>query len=249
MLQNRLMINDGKTVFMLIGNAPHLKKLSIDSINVGSESISVSEGSKNLGVTFDSAMSMKSHINTVCQSGYYHLRNIARVRKCLTSNACITVVHAFISSRLDYCNTLLVGVPQCHLNKLQRLQNSAARLITFTRKYEHITPVLYDLHWLPVRERIQFKILLLTYKALHGKAPAYIAEMLSYRDSRSSRYMDSVPLHVPKVSRVTFGGRCFSVVAPTMWNKLPLAIRNSTTVESFKSKLKTHIFTNYYHNM
>ncbi len=186
MLQNRLMINDGKTVFMLIGNAPHLKKLSIESITVGTESIPVTETTNNLGVTFDSAMSMKSHINSVCKSGYYHLRNIARVRKCLTSDACVTVVHAFISSRLDYCNTLLVGVPDCHLNKLQRLQNSAARVITFTRKREHITPVLYDLHWLRVRQRIMFKILLLTYKALNGKAPAYISEMLSFRDSRSS---------------------------------------------------------------
>ncbi len=96
------------------------------------------------------------------------------------------MVHAFISSRLDYCNTWLVGVPDCHLNKLQRLQNSAARVITFTRKREHITPVLYDLHWLRVRQRIMLKIFLLTDKALNGKIPAYISEMLSFRDSRSS---------------------------------------------------------------
>ncbi len=246
MLVNKLMINDGKTVFMLIGNGPHLKKLSIDSLTVGEESIPVSDCAKNLGAAFDSAMSMKSHINSVCQSGYYHLRNIARVRKCLTSEACETVVHAFISSRLDYCNTLLSGVPDCHLNKLQRLQNSAARVITFTRKYDHITPVLYELHWLPVKKRIQFKILLLTYKALNGKAPAYITEMLSYRESRPTRYMADRPLHIPKISCVTFGGRSFSVVAPKLWNSLPLVIRNSPSVESFKSQLKTHIFTSHY---
>ncbi len=134
MLVNKLMINDGKTVFMIIGNSPHLKKLEFDSITVGDESIPSSDNNRNLGVVFDSGMTMQPHINSVCQSCYYHLHNISRIRKCLTYEACETLVHALITSRLDYCNSMLCGVPKCHLEKLQRVQNSAARLITYTRK-------------------------------------------------------------------------------------------------------------------
>ncbi len=249
MLHNKLMINDGKTVFMTIGNAPHLKKLNFDAITVGNDVISVSDCATNLGTTFDSGMTMQPHINKVCKSGFYHLRNISRIRKCLTKDACITLVHAFISSRLDYCNSLLAGVPGCHLNKLQALQNSAARVVTFTRKFDHISPVLYDLHWLPVKERIKFKILLLTYQALNNQAPAYITQMLSFKDTRPTRYMQSVPLYVPKVNRTTFGGRSFSFVAPTLWNSLPLSIRTAKDVDAFKTKVKTYLFKGYFNDM
>ena len=92
-----------------------------------------------------------------------------------------------------HLQSLLSGLPECHLNKLQVLQNSAARVVTFTKKFDHITPVLFDLHWLPVKERIKFKILLLTYKALNNKAPQYITQMLSFKDTRPTRYMQSVP--------------------------------------------------------
>ncbi len=249
MLHNKLMINDGKTVFMTIGNTPHLSKLNFNSIKVGNDVIPVSDGAKNLGVTFDSGMTMQAHINTTCKSGFYHLRNIARIRKCLTKESCVTLVHAFISSRLDYCNSLLAGVPKCHLRKLQVLQNSAARLVTFTRKFDHISPVLFNLHWLPVEERINFKILLLTYKALNGKAPAYITEMLSFKDTRQTRYMQSAPLYVPKIKRSTFGGRSFSSVAPSLWNSLPVSIRTAKDVDVFKTKLKTHLFVSYYNSI
>ncbi len=246
MLSNKLMINDGKTVFMAIGNNPHLKKLHFDSIMVGNDVIPKSETSGNLGVTFDENMSMKSHINSVCKSGYYHLRNISRIRKCITHDACVTLVHAFITSRLDYCNTLFAGLPDCDINKLQLVQNSAARIVTLTRKFNHITPVLYDLHWLPVKERISFKILLLTYKALHGKAPGYISEMLSFRESRNTRYMQTAPLSVPRVKCTTFGGRAFAYVAPDLWNSIPVYIRCSPSVDSFKSNLKTYLFKRYF---
>ncbi len=248
MLSNKLMINDGKTIFMTIGNTPHLEKLNFSSLRVGDDIIPVSNTSRNLGVTFDSGMTMQPHINTICKSGYYHLRNISRIRKCLSRESCVTLVHAFISSRLDYCNTLLAGVPQCHLNKLQVLQNSAARVVTFTRKFDHITPILYQLHWLPVEERIKFKILLLTYKALNGQAPQYISQMLSFKDTRNTRYMQSVPLFVPKVRCPTFGGKSFSHVAPGLWNKLPLSIRSAENVDIFKTKLKTHLFVAYFNN-
>ena len=88
------------------------------------------------------------------------------------------VIHAFVTNRIDFCNSLLYGLPDCELKKVQRVQNAAARLLTSTRKYDHITPVLRELHWLPVKYRIQFKILLLTFKAIHGMAPDYISRLL-----------------------------------------------------------------------
>ncbi len=121
--------------------------------------------------------------------------------------------------------------------------------MTSTKKFDHITPVLFDLHWLPVKERIKFKILLLTYKALNNKAPQYITQMLSFKDTRPTRYMQSGPLYVPKVNRTTFGGRSFSFVAPTLWNSLPLSIRTAKDVDAFKAKVKTYLFKGCFNDM
>ncbi len=123
-------------------------------------------------------MNLEQHVKDVCKSAFYHIQNISKIRDCLTHNDTETLVHAFISSKLDFCNALLYGLPQCVVDKLQRVQNSAARLVTRTRKYEHITPVLMDLHWLPVEQRIEYKILLLTYKSLNGMAPKYLSDLL-----------------------------------------------------------------------
>ncbi len=247
MLVNKLMINDSKTVFMVIGNTPHLNKLEFDSITVGDESIPSSDNNRNLGTVFDSGLTMQPHINSVCQSCYYHLHNISRIRKCLTDESCETIVHALITSRLDYCNGLLSGVPKCHIEKLQRVQNSAARLITYTRKHDHITPVLYRLHWLPVKLRIEYKVLLLTFKALHNEAPVYISDLLKFKvQDRFTRQCQPMLLAVPKTCCVTFGDRSFSAVAPKLWNSLPLNLRCAKKVEKFKSLLKTHLFKRYY---
>ena len=114
---------------------------------------------------------MSSHINNICRSGSLALRNIGRVRKYLDQTNTERLVHVFITSRLDYCsNSLLYGVPEKDLNKLQRLQNSAAR--SGTKLRDHITPVLRTLHWLPVRQRVTFKILLIVYKIVNQTASA-----------------------------------------------------------------------------
>ncbi len=246
MFQNKLKLNDDKTVFMLVGNKPQVEKVVFDSVVTGNSYISSSLNCTNLGAGFDSDMSMRHHVNIVSKSGYYHLRNIARIKKCLSNEALQTIIHALISSRLDYCNALLAGLPKCVLEKLQYLQNSAARLLSGTRKYDHITPVLKTLHWLPVECRIDFKILLLTYKALHGKAPEYICDLLSFRDSRESRSTCLKLLFVPRTKHKTFGDRAFSVYAPRLWNRLPLSIRSAQSVDTFKSEIKTYLFRQYF---
>ena len=109
-----------------------------------------------------------------CQAAYYHIHNIRRIRKFLTHDSTQTLVHALIMGRVDYCNSLLYGLPEVHIRKLQRVQNSAARLIAGTPRFSHITPILHNLHWLPIKSRINFKIIIITLKAIYGQAPEYI---------------------------------------------------------------------------
>ncbi|KAL0148905.1 hypothetical protein M9458_055709 [Cirrhinus mrigala] len=154
------------------------------------------------------------------------------------------LVHAFMTSRLDYCNALLGGCPASLINKLQIVQNAAARVLTRSRKYNHITPILKSLHWLPIRFCISYKILLLTYKALNGLAPAYLTSLLPcYNPSRSLRLQNSGLLVVPRIAKSTKGGRAFSHLAPKLWNSLLDNVRGSDTLSLFKSRLKTHRFS------
>ena len=149
---------------------------------------------------------------------------------------------------MDYCNSLLHGAKQCHISRLQRLQNNAARIVSRRRKFDHISPVLKDLHWLPVEKRIQFKILLFTYKSLNGHAPEYISNMLSpYVPSRPLRSEDKLLLITPRWRLKNFGKRSFVVAAPMLWNSLPLELKLSPSIESFKRGLKTHLFVDAYH--
>ena len=129
-------------------------------------------------------------------------------------------------------------------SRLQRVQNTAARLITRTRKREHITPVLCSLHWLPVRYRPQYKILVYTYKALNGTAPQYIQELVTpYQPPRSLRSETESFVCVPKTRTVTYGNRCFGKAAAILWNGLPSDIRKAKTLSIFRKRVKTHLFT------
>ncbi len=141
------------------------------------------------------------------------------------------------------CNALLGGCSARLINKLQMVQNAAARVLTRTRKYEHISPVLSTLHWLPTKHSIDFRILLIIYKALNGLAPQYLSELLSHHSpSRPLRSQNSGHLIIPRISKSTAGGRSFSYLAPKLWNNLPNTVREADTICQFKSRLKTHLF-------
>ncbi len=142
----------------------------------------------HLGVILDSNLSFENHISNVTKTAFFHLRNISKLRNMLSVSDAEKLVHAFMSSRLDYCNALLGGCPASSINKIQIVQNAAARVLTRSRKYDHITPILQSLHWLPIKFRISYKILLLAYKALNDLAPAYLTNLLSrYNPTRSLR--------------------------------------------------------------
>ena len=145
-----------------------------------------------------------------------------------------------MTSNSERCNSLIYGLPACQGAKLQRIQNSAARLVARVKKFDHISPVLNNLHWLTVGKRITFKILLITYKALHGLAATYLSELFTvYQPSRCLRSENSNLLVVPKCRTKLYGERAFAVAAPTLWNKLPSEIKNSASVSTFKTSLKT----------
>ena len=153
-------------------------------------------------------------------------------------------MHAYVTSRIDYCNSLLYGLPHKLIKKLQSVLNAAARVVTMTRKFDHISPVLYKLHWLPVKFRIQFKLILLVYKALNGLAPNYLSEKLHVKSNKRLRSGDQKLLVVPRSRTNSYGERCFSIAGPRLWNNLPRQLRLCGSVSVFKNKLKTHLFRN-----
>ncbi len=263
MLSYKLKMNDGKTEFLIIGSRQQLAKLSVDSIKVGDTSVLAVDNVRDLGAYLDKHMSMESHIDAKCKAAFKQLYNLRRIRKYLTREAIETLVHSFIFSHIDYCNGLLYGLPKYQTNKLQRIQNMAAKLIFQQPKFSHVTPLLTELHWLRVEDRIKFKLLILTFKGVHKIAPSYICDMFVVRSCRyASRSITSIEeisfvngevqgdiessqvitLNVPKTNRQTFMERSLPVAGPLLWNSLPSELRCETDFENFKKLLKTHLF-------
>ena len=176
LIVDKLKLNEDKSDFLLIGTRQQLSKVRTDSLMVGDTPVKSVSEARNLGVWFDSNFQFRSHINKTCQSAFFSLYNIRRIRKYLPFEAAKSLVQAFVISRIDYCNAILYGLPAIHVNRLQRVQNAAARLLTNTPRYSQITPVMINLHWLPVKFRIIFKV-----KALHGLAPAYLSDIISFK--------------------------------------------------------------------
>ena len=196
MRKNLLKLNQDKTELVVI-SSKFRNRPNLEYVRVGDEFIAPNLSVRNLGVIMDNCFCMEQHVKKICSEANYHLRNISKIRKYLTQDSAQILIHAFISSKLDYCNSLLYGI------------------VTLARKYDSITPIMFKLHWLPVHSRIIFKLLLLVYKALNGKAPSYISSLLSHHKcSRSLRSSGQELLTVPLAKLKTYGDRAFSIAAP-----------------------------------
>ena len=209
---NELKLNHDKTEIMLIYSKYHSRPL-FRYFSMGNERLSTTANARSLGVTLDDNMLFDVQVSDICRSSFNQfnqLRNLPNIRKYLTQESSEIAVHAFITSKLDFCNSLLYGCMKMRLKKLQYVQNAAARIVTQTRKFDHITPVLFDLHWLPVSYRIVFKVLLLVFKSLNNLSPSYLADRLSCQShSRNLRPASKQLLEQPRSFMKTYGGQDF----------------------------------------
>ena len=252
MTSNRLKLNTDKTQFLCAGTRQQLAKITTKSILLDGVSIELSDEVTLLGVVLDRELTFTPHIRRLSGRCFYQLRQLRTIRRTLTLDATKTLIHAFVTSRLDYCNGILPGVAAVHLRRLQSVLNAAAKLVVQKRKYDHVTATLRDdLHWLPIVQRAQYKDCLIVYKCLHQQAPEYLTQLCIPVASITGRcHLRSAAhgeLDVPRTKTKTYGPRSFAVAGPTIWNTLPSDVRDQRlTTEQFRSKLKTHLFQRAY---
>ena len=231
-------INPDKTELLLLYPPSLNGEVLIRGILFEDQCIRFSEKVKNVGVYLDKHLNMTKHINSVTSQSYKILKDIGSIRKSLQQDHIERLVHAFISRRLDYCNSLFVNISKENLNKLQKVQNSAARLVLGRRRRESASKALHDLHWLNVESRVLFKIILLVFKVLKGMCSDNLK--LRYK-SFNGRSEDFLKLETPTF-RTKYGERTFEWNGSRLWNALPYEVRILEDVEVFKKRVKTILF-------
>ena len=238
---NKLKMNPDKTLFIAFVS-PYYNTL-VDNININIDSdINVVSSVTNLGVRLDRNLKMTTQTSHLMSSCAYQLKLVNSIRASLDVQVAERVVNAIFTSRLDYCNSLLAGLTVQDFTRLQRLQNAAARCVLMRPRDFSATDMLCELHWLPVRKRVDYKLLLLTYKTLNGSAPEYLVNQLQdYCPTRALRSGDQNLLSVKK-TRIKIGDSSFAVAASVLWNALPCQIKKARTIDCFKSMIKTHLF-------
>jgi hypothetical protein len=250
MVQNKLKLNDDKTECLLIKKSSQPDP-SITSVTIGDSKIPFSDCAKDLGFFVSSdELCLDMQIKAMCQAANWQLRRIGSIRRFLTFEATKTLVCSLVLSRLDFHNALLSGCAQKYTDRLQVVQNSAARLIFRVRKRDHVSPLLRELHWLPIKARIQYKLCTLCYHFFDGTCPAYFDTLLSRyvcgrpgnRSNADTRLLRQIR---KDLNTVTIGERSFAHCGPEAWNSLPYHVRHKPTIASFRQELKTHLFRKY----
>ena len=247
MTVNKLKANSSKTEFIILGSPHSMKLLPTElHLTIDGTDIHPTDHVRNHGNIFDKNLSLSDHVNSICRTANYHMYCIGKICYLLDDVSCKAAVSSLVLSRLDYANSLLIGSNGKLIKRLQLIQNNAARLIT-TKMSDHITPILSSLHWLPILVRIEFKLLLIIYKCLNNQCPNYLQSLVSvYVPARSLRSSQDSCCLTKGIPQRSYGKRAFAFAAPPLWNALPLSIRISPSVQSFKSSLKTHLFRRTY---
>lgn len=237
---------------MCAGTRQQLVKVTVNSILLDGVNIELLDEVTLLGVMVDRELTFATHIRRLAARCFYQLRQLRTIRRTLTLDAAKTLVHASVTSRLDYCNSVLSGVANVHLKRLQLVLNASARLIVRNRKFDRITATLRDdLHWLPIINRIEFKTCLFIYKCLHQSAPDYLSQLCipvaSIPGRERGRAAARGDLDIPRTNTKTYGPRSFSIAGPTIWNTLTSDARNrQLTIDQFRNALKTILFRRAY---
>ena len=246
MRSNRLQLNTAKTEVLWCASARRQHQLPSDPLIVGSDAVKPTSCVRDLGIYVDSALSMTSHVTRTVSGCFAALRQIRSIRRSVTRPVLLSLVASLVLSRLDYGLTTLAGLPAQQLNRLQSVLNAAARLVYSARKFDHITPLLKDLHWLRIPERIQYRLSLLVFRCLHGQAPRYLADELQrtsdVESRRRLRSASTASLVVPATKHSTIGDRAFPVAAARAWNCLPDDVTSLNSLPAFKRRLKTELF-------
>ena len=227
----------------MIGSSRQRSKVTNSTVHFKNLALCPSKSARNLGVIFDSGLDFKEHISSICRTSFFHIRQLRQLRSSLDKDSAVVLANALVHSKLDYCNSLFYGLPKSSIIRLQYVQNSLARVVCrASRQRSHTRCLLRNLHWLPVSERIRFKIAVITFKALHLDKPIYLRDLISYyRPSRHLRSSSGNLLAVPNITSAA-GRRSFSYSAPTVWNSLPPELLACDNLSTFCSKLKSFLF-------
>ena len=221
---------------------PEISPLQLSSVDVAGSAVPLADSVKLLGVTLDRHLTFTKHVQNICRSCNYHIRALRHIRSSLTTDMARTVACALVNSRLDYANSVLFGTSSANVAKLQRIQNALARVVTYTKRTEHIHPVLEQLHWLPVERRVEFKVAILAYKVRSTGSPVYLkSSVTDYLPARQLRSSGQLLLNKSQ-TRTMIAGHAFSQAAPTVWNELPFNIRAADTLGRFRNILRTHYY-------
>jgi len=218
--------------------ASHLTSLSVAGVD-----LPVADSMKVLGVTLDRRLTFDNHVSAVARSCNYHARAIRHICHLLTQDIAQTLAGSLILSRIDYCNAVLYSALSGTIQKLQRVQNNAARIVSQAPRRSHANSLLQELHWLPVEQRTMYKLAVLTYKTRQTSVPEYLSRHITTRSSTRSLRSSSAPLLQVPFRRTSFGKRSFSTAAPSVWNSMPTSVLNCDSLKLFKARLKTHLFS------
>ena len=221
---------------------------SLATVNVAGSQIPLADHIKILSVTLDKNLSMNNHVNAVCKSIHYHIHALRHIRSSISEDMAKMVACALVSSRLDYANSVLFGATQKNISKLQKSQNLLARVVTCSTQSCSPRTLLQQLHWLPIKHCIDFKIANITFRTLHCSQPAYLLSSLHACHSTRSLRLSNTNLLSAPIVRTSFGSRSFSVAAPKIWNSLPLSLRTCTSPDTFRRHLKTHYCQQAFHS-